>query len=201
MKRKLNVFLLLSILYLTCPAQNLIILQIPQALEVNAGNDQNINQLEQVILGGNPTAAFGLPPYSYNWSPATYLNDATLANPLATPEAGITYSVEVTDANGCSVSSEISINVITDLDEIVGAKQIFLYPNPAKSYLYIDIPDIAGSCELSVIDIYGRILHSSPSIESVDLNYRIDVSMHPAGIYLVRLKNLETVITETFLIK
>lgn len=49
---------------------------------------------------------------TYQWSPDDgSLSDPNIANPLATPEATTTYTVTVTDANGCSAVSSITIDV------------------------------------------------------------------------------------------
>jgi hypothetical protein len=54
------------------------------------------------------TAGGGGTGYSYAWSPATYLDDATIANPVFTPTAGgtYTYAVTVTNSSGCQVTSQ-----------------------------------------------------------------------------------------------
>ena len=59
-------------------------------------------------IGGNPTAT-GTAPLTYSWSPISYLNDPTSPNPVMTPPSIIqiiptityTYTVSVTDGNGC----------------------------------------------------------------------------------------------------
>jgi hypothetical protein len=52
-------------------------------------------------IGGSLTASGGSGSgYTYLWSPATGLNDATLANPTASPTSTTTYAVTVTDASG-----------------------------------------------------------------------------------------------------
>lgn len=48
---------------------------------------------------------------SYNWSPATYLNNTTIANPIAIPTSSITYSVEITSPVGCKDTGQISLNI------------------------------------------------------------------------------------------
>ena len=64
-----------------------------------------------VKIGGSPTAGGGTGPYTVSWAPATGLNDATLANPTANL-AG-TYTVTVTDANGCTANASVVVTVIS----------------------------------------------------------------------------------------
>lgn len=48
---------------------------------------------------------------TYQWSPATGLNNPTIANPVATPNATTTYKVVVTNAQGCKDSSTATVTV------------------------------------------------------------------------------------------
>ncbi|HOS47397.1 MAG TPA: M4 family metallopeptidase [Bacteroidia bacterium] len=48
---------------------------------------------------------------SYNWSPSTGLNNATIRNPLAAPAATTTYAVQVTDNNGCTAVSSTTVTI------------------------------------------------------------------------------------------
>jgi len=75
---------------------------------VDAGADQNICVGDNAILGGSPTGPVGS---SYNWDNAATLNDITVANPIATPTASTTYTVTVTDDNGCTDTDDITIVV------------------------------------------------------------------------------------------
>lgn len=54
----------------------------------------------------------GTPGYSYSWSPVTGLNNATIANPIASPTVTTTYVLTVTDSKGCTRSMSITINVL-----------------------------------------------------------------------------------------
>lgn len=48
---------------------------------------------------------------SYLWTPSTGLNNASVANPLASPASTTTYTVVVTDNNGCTASAATTVNV------------------------------------------------------------------------------------------
>jgi gliding motility-associated-like protein len=49
---------------------------------------------------------------NYIWSPATYLNDPLLSNPVATPVGDITYTVTGTDVNGCTATDQLSLQIV-----------------------------------------------------------------------------------------
>lgn len=67
--------------------------------------------LPNIICNGgsiNLTATGGV---SYSWSPATGLNNPTTATPIASPTITTTYTVTVTDANGCTDDAQVEISV------------------------------------------------------------------------------------------
>lgn len=50
---------------------------------------------------------------TYLWSPATGLDDATIANPVAAPSSTTLYTVAGTTARGCTATDQLSVNVLT----------------------------------------------------------------------------------------
>ncbi len=80
--------------------------------EVSAGGDFAGCETYTGIIGST-----GLTGYTYLWSPATGLDDATAAQPqinLTVNSATVqTYSVTATDANGCVVTDELTITLDT----------------------------------------------------------------------------------------
>ncbi|MBS1918656.1 MAG: hypothetical protein JST17_00220, partial [Bacteroidetes bacterium] len=48
---------------------------------------------------------------TYSWSPATNLSSTTIFNPIANPDTTTTYSVTGSASNGCSGSSNVTVNV------------------------------------------------------------------------------------------
>jgi gliding motility-associated-like protein len=50
---------------------------------------------------------------SFTWTPSTYLDNASVNNPLSTPDKTITYSLSVSDGNGCNslVTDQVTVDV------------------------------------------------------------------------------------------
>lgn len=79
---------------------------------VKVFNDSIIISKDTTIcLGTNITiSADGLT--SYNWTPASYLDDATSATPTATPTSDITYEVSGVSHNNCPLKATTTIKVV-----------------------------------------------------------------------------------------
>ncbi|MCK5847547.1 MAG: gliding motility-associated C-terminal domain-containing protein, partial [Bacteroidales bacterium] len=84
-------------------------------------NDTTICTGADIIIGnGNPLYK------SWIWTPSTFLNNQTIAQPTASPTYNITYYVSAVDSFGNIDDDTVSINVI-DCDTI-GAPELFI-PN------------------------------------------------------------------------
>ena len=81
-------------------------------LLVNAGPDKIACMNGSLTLGGTPAALSGTPPYTYQWQPSAFLNNSSIANPIAN---GITssmqYTLTVTDKDTNIVSDVVVINL------------------------------------------------------------------------------------------
>lgn len=62
------------------------------------------SQLQANASGGSGT-------YTYSWSPASSLNNATIANPVATPSQQTTYTVTVSDGSN-STTASVTVQVV-----------------------------------------------------------------------------------------
>ncbi|MDD3877904.1 MAG: PKD domain-containing protein [Bacteroidales bacterium] len=84
-----------------------VVVQIHSPPNANAGGDI------QICLGhqGNLNASGGV---NYQWSPTSGLSSATISNPMASPPVSTTYTVTVTDANGCSATDDVSVGIYPD---------------------------------------------------------------------------------------
>ncbi len=75
---------------------------------VDAGEDQTIYESESAALTAISTAII------YNWLPEASLDNPTSTNVVATPTATTTYTVIVTDLNGCTSADTVIVFVLPD---------------------------------------------------------------------------------------
>lgn len=73
----------------------------PVDFSICAGDTSNLNS----------TVTGGTPPYSYSWTPATNISNATIPNPNVYPNSSETYVLTVTDANSCTDNDNVNVNV------------------------------------------------------------------------------------------
>lgn len=76
---------------------------------VSAGPDLVTCQGSGVKIGGTPTASGnGL---SYSWTPAAWLNNPAVANPIATPDTSTVFKVTVQTMKGCIDTASMTVEV------------------------------------------------------------------------------------------
>ncbi|MEI7801573.1 MAG: PKD domain-containing protein, partial [Bacteroidota bacterium] len=94
----------------------LIVYPIPIA---NAGANQTICAGTTTTLNGSATT--GTPNYNYSWSPTATLSSPFSSSTSATPAATTTYTLLVTDANGCTDNDQMVVNLIAAPNVTVNA--------------------------------------------------------------------------------
>lgn len=132
---------------------------------------------------------------SYQWyRDGQAISGATAFNYTVTANGG--YSVEVTDANGCSNRSQVQFINTVGVGQVPGVQPgVRIYPNPAADLLHIDAP--AGAF-VRVLDAWGRTVYSGQNVSSLNLSawadglYFIAVE-GPHGAWVVREKVLKQV--------
>jgi hypothetical protein len=75
----------------------------------DAGPDVGFSEGVSVQIGGTPTATGGTSPYNYSWTPTAGLDDPTAPNPNALPASTTAYTVNITDAHGCTDSDIVIV--------------------------------------------------------------------------------------------
>jgi hypothetical protein len=100
----------------------------------------------------NAAATGGEGDYTYSWS-----NGTTTANNTVSPTASTTYTVTVTDANGCTASAEKKINVVNVTAGKNGDKVLICHSSSKKNITlevgqegvadHLAHGDMLGSCE------------------------------------------------------
>jgi len=111
---------------------------------VSAGDDI-------VICRGSSTQLTANGSGSFQWSPARYLDNPEIYNPVATPVSSMIYTVTLTDNWGCSNSDQVNIEVRDAPESYAGEDQILDYL--FESFLEADPLKMHESGEWSVL--YG----------------------------------------------
>ncbi|HEY0680662.1 MAG TPA: T9SS type A sorting domain-containing protein, partial [Chitinophagaceae bacterium] len=81
-------------------------------ITVNAGRDTAICSGQSIQLGGNPTASSSVGTLTYEWLPATYLNNNSIANPVSAPASAINYKLIVRNNFGNNAVDSISLSLL-----------------------------------------------------------------------------------------
>jgi hypothetical protein len=98
------------------------------------------SQLTAIPSGGSGT-------YTYQWLPATYLDDPASATPISTPAEDITYTVTVFDGINSVVSQPISVTVkpVPDAPTITENGEILTSSSPTDNQWYLNNAMIPGA--------------------------------------------------------
>ncbi len=137
------------------------------------------------------TASGGTPPYTYKWKTGGQTTD-TIKNQCAG-----TYMVTVTDSNGCTLTTSITIKSSAEINIIGNSPTITTYPEPTNGYFTIE-----GLINGQVIELYdytGQLL-SRTIVDNVTMHF--DISDKANGIYLIQILNKDgSVVTEDKIVK
>ena len=143
---------------LGCTAQN-------QSLFINEPNVMTLALSATLASGPGSldgtavaTVSGGTAPYQYAWSGAAAQTDS-----MAVYLDGGWYTVVVTDANGCSVSDSILVDVLGM--QQFNSSTLMLYPNPTQGTLYFS----SKVNEVLVLDMQGRLLLKQEACELLDV--------------------------------
>ncbi|MBK6989545.1 MAG: T9SS type A sorting domain-containing protein [Bacteroidetes bacterium] len=122
--------------------------------------------------------------YQYLWS-----DNST--NQVLTVTSDGTYSVLITDGNGCEAFDAITVTTIT-CNPIRSSsspiRNVGIYPNPSTGMIDINFGnETAGSVEINVIDAYGKTQFvSQESLKAYDTR-KLNLKELASGIYFVRI--------------
>lgn len=123
----------------------------------------NVCAGETVTLGATP-AATGDGPFTYSWSPATGLSSTTVANPtLTVPASNTTYTLTITDSEGCTHSNAVTVSVLPSPTPLLGTTG----PEQVSSFgglTAFSICDAASSWNFSFQDQSSPIAGSTHSL-------------------------------------
>ncbi|MBE0640908.1 MAG: choice-of-anchor J domain-containing protein, partial [Bacteroidales bacterium] len=101
----------------------------------------NLTQLYAEVSGGTP-------PYTYSWDHGTTLSNSSVADPFSFANTTLTYTVTVTDAEGCQAFGQVTITTTSQASatifpvdpEICAGESILLTATGGVTYSWTSIP-------------------------------------------------------------
>jgi hypothetical protein len=89
----------------------------PELTATATASDYNTGTCLSSVSTLNVSVSGGEAPYTYQWDNTGTLTPASgdIVNPTAKPPVTTTYTVTVTDANGCQTTASVTINVVPEL--------------------------------------------------------------------------------------
>ena len=143
-----------------------------------------------ICQGGTAALSASSGGASYVWSPATGLSNPNIATPAASPVASTTYTLTLTDNNGCTASDTVRVTVaslagfFTNPDVIIcggtptqlnasGGSNYFWYP--ATGLSNVNIPNPVANPDVSMM--YNVVI-SAPLCNLID-TLPVYVELHP----------------------
>jgi len=128
--------------------------------------------------------AGGTGDYTYLWS-----NGSTEPNLDGVPAGD--YTVDVTDANGCTKTfGPFTVSMSTSVADVSFVSELQLYPVPASHTLTVSM-NLATSdvTTIKVIDAYGQLILTQQIARGGNIEHSIDVTELQTGIYILDLTN------------
>ncbi|KAA9340054.1 PKD domain-containing protein [Adhaeribacter soli] len=126
-------------------------------------------------------------------------NTSTLKNPTHTYTQAGSYTVTLIATSNsvtgnCSNTKTfvIQVNTVSGLQKAFDAGNIKIYPNPAKDYLRVEVPETEKVTEVQLINTIGQVVaRQKPAAGQV----RLTLNQAAGGIYFVKIINAEGSIT------
>jgi len=123
---------------------------------------------------------------SYNWFPATGINQTDIVNPQARPLNRQTYYCNALFPDGCTVTDSVTIDVDYTSRSELQLTTFRLHPGRSSLELALNTSEEAT---VEITDVTGRILHHRRLPASLEhIESLIDLNGWAKGIYIIHIK-------------
>jgi len=120
----------------------------------------------------------GTAPYIYQWSDGQ-------TTQVASGLAPGTYTVVVTDANGCMTDTQVTVESFVNTINLENLTIFELYPNPSDGQFIINVQfSVTETANLSIFSELGQQVYNYTNTQN-SFTQNIDISQHAAGTYFV----------------
>jgi hypothetical protein len=142
--------------------------------------------------GVNLTVTGGTAPYEFLWSNGSMLQNLSAVR-------GDTYSVNVTDANGCFAPGSFEIPIIVSVEADL-KNSVVLFYNTQEHVYYLSCTTPGGAnVFIDLIDGNGRRVFNT-SLQNQNTLVKLSKEILPAGMYVARIKINQEIHVKKFLV-
>lgn len=152
----------------------------PSALNVTA---QGTNPSCDICPDGSATAIVsgGTAPYTYEWNDPQGQTTATASDLVEG-----TYTVTVTDFNGCTETASVTITALVTGITVINESSLVIYPNPVSDFITVDLEtNIPTQITIRVSDMTGRIMAEKNTNANGFYREQFDFGNFAPGLYFV----------------
>jgi hypothetical protein len=146
---------------------------------VMATNDQT-NDGKAIVM-----ATGGFEPYSYEWSASAGTEDTVMVGKGS-------YSVIVTDDNGCMASASVTVDAGTASIAALAITGLNIYPNPTTNVLNVAF-DSKSAATVELVNVAGQVIDTKTYTGVVKTSF--NTANLNAGVYFVNIKVAEGTFT------
>ena len=163
-----------------CDSEHSFIVSEPNPLVIDFDVIQPQSENDNGAINANVFG--GVFPYQYLWDFGA--NTAVINN----VNVG-TYSITITDANGCTQSGEVEVAVPTSTQQNEARDNSFkVFPNPTQDFFFIEIPTSESlPKQITLLDVYGKVISQNAFSQQGNL-LRMDAQNMVSGTYLISIE-------------
>jgi hypothetical protein len=139
---------------------------------------------------------------SYFWEFGDGTSDTT-ANPTHTYMFVGTFEVKLYATNDCGTDTFSVLLMTNSVDKSLTGPEVSVYPNPAVSYLQVDISKVGHKpFEMSILDVKGRTLwRKEINPLNNEFSHQLDLESMAEGMYFLEVKGDDYRVVEKFILR
>ncbi|WNJ18557.1 T9SS type A sorting domain-containing protein [Pontibacter sp. G13] len=197
-----------------CVATSSVEVSGPEDFQSTIQSNPNIGETEDTFSGMLiASVSGGTAPYSFHWTGANGIDTTAVGLNILQGLCGGEYQVEVTDANGCSFTDTVTVEValtgvncadIVSVDPLTaaGIATVNVFPNPTNGAFSIEVElNNADEVNIEVFDVRGQQVAAQALGFSAVHNAKVSLNNPAAGIYLVRISTTQGVVSRKLIVR
>jgi len=137
----------------------------------------------------------GTAPYTYTW-------DGSPGSADSTGLTSGTYTIMVTDANGCTDTTSAFVDNLVGISDINYISDLSISPNPASDRVSIDLKlSQSTDVHVSIYSLMGELVTSFEAPQTSQVNRSIDLSQYANGVYMIRFTINQQFLTQKLILQ